>query len=205
MQKARLFAPMLILCLLLSGCAAGEAETMDIQEQYREMTGAQAEARVTCHYGEEVREYRLLCDYTPASSRVEVEEPELLRGVSATVDGETLALRYDDVLLDAGLYSGTQLSPMWAVPSMLRAIAEGYVLVCCREDVGEVSCQRATFEVTGTAGDKIYYALWFGEDGLPLRGEITVEGTVVYMVEFINFTKEGWNDGTTAAEDLGGD
>ena len=205
MRKARLFAPMISLGLLLSACGAVETETLDIQAQYQEMTAAQVEAELTCHFGDEVRTYSLVCDYTPESSRVEVTAPESLSGIAATVDGETLQLSYDDVMLDAGIYSGTQLSPMWAVPSMVQAMAEGYPLEYCREDVGETQCLRVTFEVTGEDDEKVYYAVWFGEGDLPLRGEITVDGAVIYMVEFTNFTKEGWNDGTTAAEDLGGD
>lgn len=205
MRRAWLFAQMMSLCLILAACGGSEGEEMDIQEQYREMTGAEIGAVVTCHYGNETREYTLQCSYTPESSRIEVVDPEQLRGVSAVVDGETLSLSYDNMILDAGIYSGTYLSPMWAIPSTMSAIREGYPLEYCREDLGEIQCLRVTFEVTGEDEEKLYYALWFGEDNLPLRGEITVSDTVIYIVEFTEFTKEGWNNGTTTAEDLGGD
>ena len=205
MRRAWLFAQMISLCLILAACGGSDDEEMDIQAEYREITGAEISAVVTCHYDEEVREYTLQCSYTPDSSRIEVEQPEQLQGVAATVEGETLEISYDDMILDAGTYSAQQLSPMWVIPSMMRAIREGYPLEYCREDLGENQCLRVTFEVTGEDEEKLYYALWFGEDGLPLRGEITMADIVVYIVEFTDFTKEGWNNGTTTAEDLGGD
>ena len=204
MRRAWLFAQMICFGLILTACAGSEQEEMNIQEEYRQMAGAEINASVTCHYDDEVREYTLQCNYTAESSRIEVNEPEQLRGLAATVSGETLEISYDDMILDAGSYSSQQLSPMWAIPSMMQAIREGYPLEYCREDLGENQCLRVTFEVTGEDGEKLYYALWFGEDNLPLRGEITLEDQVVYIVEFIDFTKEGWNDGTTTAEDLGG-
>ena len=217
MRKALLFAPMIALCLLLVGCGgkSEEAESRDVQERYRAMTAASAEAELICHYGGEVRTYGLSCAYTPESTAVTVTEPAELAGVSAVFDAETLTLAYDDVLLDAGIYSGTRLSPFWAVPSMLQTIGEGYLLEYCEEDVGEDKCLRACFEVTEEDGEKTLYTVWFDGEENPVRGEIAVEGEVVYAVTFRSFTaetdgteqstKEEPKDGTDAEADLGGD
>ena len=40
--------------------------------------------------------------------------PESVAGVAATWDAETLTLSYDGVMLDAGPYADTDMSPLWA-------------------------------------------------------------------------------------------
>ena len=207
MRRALLVAQMISLCLILAGCGGetGEEQTEELQLQFQTLAAATVEAELTCHYGDEVRAYTLRCHYTPEETHVEVVEPEALSGITATLSGEALTLRYEDILLDAGTYSGTEISPMWAVPSMLRAMGEGYPLESCREKLGEADCLRVTFETTDAAGSKRYYAVWFDENGLPLQGEITLGDTVVYTAVFTQFTTEETDDGTTTAENLGGD
>ena len=163
------------------------------------------EAELTCHYGDEVRTYTLRCSYTPEESTVEVLAPEDLAGISATLAGEALTLQYDGILLDAGTYSGTEISPMWAVPSMLRAMGQGYPLETGREALGETECLRVTFEMTSSDGGKQYTAVWFDENGIPLQGEIALGETVVYTAVLTQFTAEETDHGTITEEDLGGD
>ena len=99
MRKALLFAPMLM--LLLTACGGGEEKDLgaELQQQYAQLSAATMEADITCHYGDEVREYTMLCAYTPDSSTVTVLAPEDLAGISATVSGGELTLSYDDISL----------------------------------------------------------------------------------------------------------
>ena len=152
-----------------------------------------------------MRTYTLRCSYTPEESTVEVLAPEDLAGISATLTGEALTLQYDGILLDAGTYSGTEISPMWAVPSMLRAMGQGYPLETGREALGETECLRVTFEMTSSDGGKQYTAVWFDENGIPLQGEITLGETVVYTAVLTQFTAEETDHGTITEADLGGD
>ena len=208
MRKALLFALMMTLCLSLTGCGgetAEKQETEELQMKFQNLSAATVEAELTCHYGDEVRTYTLRCSYTPEESTVEVLAPEDLAGISATLAGEALTLQYDGILLDAGTYSGTEISPMWAVPSMLRAMGQGYPLETGREALGETECLRVTFEMTSSDGGKQYTAVWFDENGIPLQGEITLEETVVYTAVLTQFTAEETDHGTITEEDLGGD
>ena len=207
MRKALLFALMIPLCLGLAACG-GEAEQRraeELQISFQNLTAASVEAELTCHYGDEVRAYTLRCSYTPEESTVEVLAPEELAGISATLTGEEQTLAYDGVFLDAGTYSGTEISPLWALPSILRAVGEGYPLESCREALGDEACLRVTFEMTDSAGGKQYTAVWFDENGAPLKGEITLGETVVYTAVLTRFTTEEMDNGTAVAEDLGGD
>ena len=177
--------------LLLCACGGGGEEEdpfLAIQERFQEAQAIEAEVTLTCDYQDEVRAYGLACAYTPERSRVEVTAPETVAGVAAAWDQGTLTLSYDDVMLDAGPYADTDMSPLWAVPALLRAAAEGYPLETGREDLEDTACLRVTFE-TGRGEDRLlYHTLWLTEEGTPLRGEIAGEEGLMYTVEFQSFT-----------------
>lgn len=195
--------------LLLCACGGGgegEDPFLAVQERFQSAQAIEAEVTLTCNYGDEVRTYGLACAYTPEQSRVEVTAPETVAGVAATWDQGTMTLSYDDVMLDAGPYAETDLSPLWAAPALLRAAAEGYPLETGTEDLGDTACLRVTFE-TGRGEEQIlYHTLWLTGDGTPLRGEIAGEEGLIYTMEFQSFTiiEERENNGTDAETDLGG-
>ena len=205
-RKALLFAPMIILCLALSACG-GEKERphLELQDWFRDLDGITAEAEVTAQYADEARTYTMTCIYTPEEAQVEVTAPAEAAGITAGFSGEEMTLSFDGLTLDAGEYSGTEVSPLWSVPALFRGVAEGYALEWSREKVGEESCLRITFEVTGEEGEPLYHTVWFRSDGTPVYGEITVRNAVVYMINFTNFTTEERGNGTTAEENMGGD
>lgn len=186
MRKAMLFAPMLM--LLLTACGGGPEKdpVEELQRQYAVVGAATMEADVTCSYEDEVREYTLLCAYTPQSSTVTVLSPASLSGISATVEGEELTLSYEDISLDAGSYTADAVSPVAALPGLMKAAAEGYPTEQSRETVGERSCLRLACYL-GDEAD-ILYTTWFDEETLlPLQSEISVEGKTVFAVAWSRF------------------
>ena len=185
MRKALLFAPMLM--LLLTACGGEEKEpAVMLQEQYAAVQSATMEADITCHYDDEVRQYTLLCAYTPRSSTVTVLAPEDLAGISATVEEGTLTLSYEDISLDAGSYSAAAISPVAALPKLMEAAATGYVTEQSQEIVEEQTALRLSCDLGDQAGT--VYTTWFDEQSLlPLRSEISVDGFVVFDVAWTRF------------------
>ncbi len=186
MRKALLFAPMLM--LLLSACSAGEEENVVnmLQQQYAAVASATIEAEVICHYGDEVREYTLLCAYTPESSAVTVLSPENLAGISAQVEGGTLTLRYDDISLDAGTCTAAAVSPVVVLPKLMEAAAWGYPAQQSEEMLGERLCIRLGCDLSDESGAE--YTTWFDKETLlPLRSEISVDGTLLFAVNWLRF------------------
>ena len=115
--------------------------------------------------------------------------PETAAGVIAEIDGEDLTLRYRDLVLGAGTVSSEKLSPMECLPELMAAAREGWLLSESRETVGEEPCLRLTLDRTGEEGGKIVSTLYLREgDGVPVYGEIAVEGTVVLKAAFTDFT-----------------
>lgn len=186
MRKAWLFAPMLMLLLTACGGGGEKDQAAALQQQYAAVSAATLEADVTCSYEGEERTYTLLCAYTPEKSAITVLAPENLTGISATLEGETLTLSYDDISLDAGSYSAASISPVAALPKLMAAAASGYLTEHSEETVGERPCLRLAFDLEGDEGT--LYTTWFDQETLlPLRSEISADGVVVFDVAWSRF------------------
>lgn len=184
--------PMMALCLLLMGCGAGEESAAEaLRQPYREMTGCAmtAEVRLSGEDGT-VGDFTLHCEYDPEGvTTVEVLAPETAAGVIAEIDGEDLTLRYRDLVLGAGTVSSEKLSPMECLPELMAALREGWLLAESREEVEGEPCLRLELDRTGREGGKIVSTLYLREgDGVPVYGEIAVEGDVVLKAAFTDFT-----------------
>ena len=184
--------PMMALCLLLMGCGAGEESTAEaLRQPYREMTGCAMTAEVRLS-GEDgiVGDFTLRCGYDPEGvTTVEVLAPETAAGVIAEIDGEDLTLRYRDLVLGAGTVSSEKLSPMECLPELMAALREGWLLAESREEVEGEPCLRLELDRTGREGGKLVSTLYLREgDGVPVYGEIAVEGDVVLKAAFTDFT-----------------
>jgi hypothetical protein len=199
-RKALLFAPMLM--LLLTACGGGEEKdpAAELQAQYAAVESAVMEADITCHYEDEVRTYTLLCDYTPAKSTVTVLSPTNLAGISATVADGTLSLSYEDISLDAGGYSAAAISPVAALPKLMTAAASGYVTERSEETLGERPCLRLACDLPDDEGT--LYTTWYDQQTLlPLRSEISSDGTMVFEIAWTRFELTAKDSGTAAQPD----
>ena len=186
MRKAALFA--LMLTLLLTACGGGDEEngTARLQQQYAAVRSATMEADIVCHYDDEVREYTLLCAYTPERSTVTVLAPDNLSGISASVENGMLTLSYDDLSLDAGTYSAAAVSPVVALPNLMEAAAWGYPAQQSEEMVGDRLCIRVGCDLSDQP--ETMYTTWFDKESLlPLKSEISTGETVVFEVTWTRF------------------
>lgn len=188
-----LFVPMTALLLLLAACAGGgtgKTETVDLRQRYHDMAGCTMEAAVTC--GQEGLEWEALlrCDYAPeGESTVEVLEPESIAGVRAVLSDGDWHIEYEDACLNAGTLSSQEISPAVCLPRLMSALRDGWLLEENREEWNETPCLRLTVDQSGLQDGKIVSTVWLRqEDGVPLRGEIAVDGEVILTADFTSFS-----------------
>lgn len=190
-MRGRACVPMILLCLLLSGCGAKTADqAKSLRHPYQKMTGCEMKAVVTCGVGsEDVQGFTLRCTYVPQKkSTVEVLAPKEISGVRAEVDGKTLALIYDGKCLNAGDLSREKLSPAVCLPILMDALRDGWLLEQNPEKCGEIPCMRLALDETGKKGGKIISTIWLKhKGGIPVCGEIAVDGKIILRAEFTEF------------------
>ena len=182
--------PMMTLLLVLTACGGGETSpAVDLRDQYHDMTGCTMEAVVRC--GQEGMEWEaeLRCTYAPdGPSTVEVLSPEEIAGVRAVLDEASWTLEYEADVLNAGVLSKEEISPAVCLPRLMSALRDGWLLEENQEEWNGVPCMRLTVDQSGPQDGKILSTLWLRlEDGLPLRGEIAVDGETILTADFTSF------------------
>lgn len=78
---------------------------------------------------------------------------------------------------------------MACLPQLMSALRDGWLLEENKEEWNGVPCLRITVDQSGVHDGKIISTIWLREDdGLPLRGEIGVDGENILTAEFTSFT-----------------
>ena len=182
--------PMIALCLLLCGCGKQEQTAENLRAAYQEMSGCEMTAEVICDQSGLEWSATLQCTYVPGGeSVVEVTEPLELAGVRARIREDGWQLEYGDLCLNAGALTEEAVSPAAALHRMMCALREGWLLEENQEKREGVPCTRLALEQTGASGGGIVTTVWLRqEDGLPLYGEISVDGETILSARFTDFT-----------------
>lgn len=177
---------LLSLTLLLGGCGEKESAAADIQAQYGSIATAELEAEVTFHMAQEDRSFTLQCAYTPQESTITVTAPETVKGISATVTAEGLSIAYQGAVLSAGKVG--DIGPVNALPCLLRAVAEGYLVEEGRETVAGVDCRRLTLD-TMAGETAVTCTAWLdAETLLPRYAELSCDGAVLVSITPLAFS-----------------
>lgn len=191
-------AALMISVLLLSGCGAG-SETAEFEQFRQRMAAAAAEvtAEVTASEDDEVTVFTLMCAAVEDGYDVAVTEPELLAGVRAHLRTGENTLEFDGIVLPVGDLGGG-LSPLTALPRVLRAAQEGHVDLLWRED-GALVAQLILDDTTTVR-------LYLDAAGVPVAAEISEGTETVVRCDILNWN---WNERGTTHEsnnsNLGGD
>lgn len=192
MKKRLLFLPMML--LLLTGCGGGqegktgaEALAVAIRGEYMAMTAYSLQAKVNADYGQRVYDFTLSVTSDGEETTVVIQEPEMLAGVTARMDGDEGTLEYEDLSLGTGFLDGESLSPVSALPTLVEAARTQYIDRCTLADgVLEVHCADPE-EDAGTGRE---VTLWFDAQTHALTGgEISQDGRRVITCEITEFTK----------------
>lgn len=187
----KLIGRLLPLMLLLTACGgdAGNApadRVPEAQTLYAALQGYAAEVTLELPREDETLRYTLSLTKDGDALSARVLAPDALRGVTAHIDGETLALEYDGAVLDAGTVN-PKVSALSCVPLLLRAFPESYVTARSTERFGEQDALRVCFE-TDCGGEKLACVMYFSEENAPLYAEIAENGKIILFAQFTSFT-----------------
>ena len=169
----RLCALILLSCLLLTGCGGDK-----VKESYQKFADG-LNARTDLRFTAEIRaEYEdKSCAFTLQYSEdsrgctVEVLSPELIKGVRDRLEDGSSSLEYSGVMLETGKLDRYGLTPMSALPALVKALREGHMDSCWTE--GDSTVLRLIAEDTLTAD------VWMdGESMIPRRAELISDGQV---------------------------
>ena len=167
--------------LLLGGCASkNEARFRDFSDGLRDRGDLTVTAEVRAEYDERSCSFTLRCTEDADGCTVEVIEPELIRGVKARMSADGAQLVYDSVAVDTGDDGGTGLSPMGALPLLVRAMRQGSVDSVWKEG-GELAVKLVP-------EDDVDVTVLFDGEMKPTCAEIAHEGKTVLFIEISDFS-----------------
>ena len=118
-----------------------------------------------------------------------VTSPDAVAGVTARLKDGSGYLEYDGVWVETGPLDESGMSPMEAVPVLLRYATEGFIAECAMEETGEGQVLRVICrDPEAKAGEGQECSLWFDPDSHALlRGELSQDGFTVIQCVFSGF------------------
>jgi len=167
------FCVLMIPLLLLTGCQEwqGKQTFAGFREKLLASQGVQTELSLHCDMGQSVGEYELCVSSDDEGYTVAVLEPELIAGVEVRFDALGAEISCDGVRLSVGTVAG--LTPVTAVPAMLKSMRWGYEELLWREE--DMTAARLWLD------DGAVMTLWLSEDAVPLWAEIRDETGAAVM------------------------
>lgn len=192
MRKLLLCVPMISL-LLLTGCAGGgggnkaEEEALALRTTYLEAEGFSGKAELTADYGQRVCQYQVDVEAGEEETTLTITAPDTVAGITArAINGDTF-LDYEDLVLETGPLDPEGLSPMAAVPALLEEVKSGYITAYSFPEDGVLRVDCGDPDREPDMGRAV--SMWFDRNsGTMLKGEISVDGTLVVSCLWSEFT-----------------
>ena len=168
--------PLMISLVLLCGCAdTGEESFDEFARSVAESDSVSFSADVRAEYSDKTAEFTLRYAQSADSAEVEISEPETVAGIKARVTGDALSLEYDGAILDIGSFGDTELSPMSALPLLVRSMTDAHIDITWRED--DMIAARLV------PSDDMLVTLWLSNELVPLNAEISYKEQTVIFIE----------------------
>ena len=172
----------LVLSLLLSGCGRERAmlsEYEALSKRLAETETLSFTAKLRAEYEHKTARFTLDYREDGGLASVTVTAPELIAGICARVGRDGTKLEYGDVSLDTGDLDDRGLSPMSALPLLVKTLRSVSPESCWQEDGRTV--------VQLLADDALLCTVWLGSEGLPVRAEIISDGRLTVVMEIEDF------------------
>ena len=181
-MKKLFVLPLLLCALLLGGCANKNAARFEeFSAALGERNDLDVTAEVRAEYDDRSCTFTLRCvEDGSGGCTVEVLAPELIRGVRARMSADGTKLVYDSVSVDTGDDGSAALSPMGALPLLLRALRTASLDAAWKED-GKLAVQL-------TPEDGVSMTVLFDDETRPSCAEIARDGTALLFIDITDFS-----------------
>ena len=183
MKKLCLLSTVVLVLLLLSGCGRERAMLSEYEDFSRRLAASDSlsfSAKLRAEYEHKTARFTLSFRESDGIGTVEVTAPALIAGIRATVARNGTKLEFGDISLDTGALDDRGLSPMSALPLLVKTLRDVSPESCWRED-GKTVVQLI-------ADDERLCTVWFGSEGLPIRAEIISDGRVTIYMDIGEFS-----------------
>jgi outer membrane lipoprotein-sorting protein len=184
----------LLLTMALCGCVSAEEEsdlTLQLRSDFLAMEGCTGAVTLTADYGQRVYEYTAEFSGTEKEGyTIVLTSPEEVAGITALIQSGQTYLTYDDIRLETGPLDDQGLSPLDALPALVRAMQTGYIAETGSELLGDKDTLRLCCrDPDQPAGKGLETVLWFDKAGKTLvQGELRLDGATAVRCAFSSFT-----------------
>ena len=178
----RLVAFVLALSLLTFTACSREQDPMERVGEIRtrfQTTTQRFAADLTADYGDRVHRFTLRFD--SAARTLEVLRPEIIKGIVIELSESGTVLHFEGAELNTGPLTEDGLSPLAALPIIVREWREGLITGAHYETFHGIRSVVMTTNIS----DNVRHMTWFdAETDLPIRSEILADGFAVITIAF---------------------
>ena len=177
-----------IFCIMTTGCRTALDVSRNIAERYK--TPLQATIHVSTVSGIAC-DYQLYCVVDNETSSVEIQKPESVAGIKATIHSQSCKIEYENLTLDSMMLNMRGMTPADCFDQTIYCLRNEVPIHYSYEDKGETACICLTFEDT-ESGYTVKRQVWLNEKSMEiLEAEYYLNDVLVMRmyVEELSFTE----------------
>lgn len=181
-----LFTLMLLSALTACSAKPKAAElAQTVRDSYTSADGISMNAELTANYSSRAYSFSVKYEEDDGGGTVTVLEPESIAGISARIGEDGVTLIFDGAEVFTGEVTEDGLSPVDALPVIVKAWREG--AVTGTEYVKSDGAERlsVSYRITDSAA---LITVFDTDTYLPVSAELTRDGYTVLTLEFLNVT-----------------
>lgn len=169
----------MLFCLLLTGCGSGKSEKQfeEFSANVRQQSSLRFTAEMRAEYDDHTAKFTLAYEGNGDKCSVTVIEPEIVSGITMRFEDGKMALDCNSISIDTGFLDENGLTPINALPLIVKAMGSGHLDSCSRED------SMTVWHIVPS--DDITVALWVDSSTMtPARAELVSGGRVRIFCDF---------------------
>lgn len=179
-------AALLVIALILTGCAKGDSELergMELRTKLLRASGVVFDAEITADYGDKLQQFSMSCQADGQGNvHFAVTDPQTIAGITGEIAEGSGVLTFEDTALHFELLTDEQLSPVSAPWILIKTLRSGYLKSAGMEE----ELLRLTID-DSYEEDALQLDVWLNEADVPLRAEILYDGKNILSLTVSSF------------------